>query len=101
MTMEQVQANDLTAAPAPAPASPARRASSATLWVLRLLVRGGILPRLLRSSKQLPDDVRKTLEMPELDDNANEETLRGKLAARLAEAEAAGANDDGIVFRNL
>ncbi len=71
--MEQAQKQSEPAAPvSQTQAAAARRVSSATLWTLRLLVRGGILLRLQRNSKSLPEEVRKTLEMPELEEGAGE-----------------------------
>jgi hypothetical protein len=97
--MEQTTATRRKGALAPTATTP--RSASATLWVLRLLVRGGILTRLLRFEKRLDDEVRKTLEMPELDKASGERAIRARLSARLAEVEAVGAHDDGVVFQNL
>lgn len=89
----------LTAAAVDATPSP-KRTSSVALWILRLLVRGGVLPRLLRG-KELEDDVRQALSMPDLERVGDVPTVRARLAARLTEAEAAGPHDDGVMFRNV
>lgn len=85
----------------PAATGAPKRVPLAALWTLRLLVRGGILQRLIRRTKELDDDVRKNLEMPELDLVMDESTLRACLTKKLAAVEALGTYDDGVVFRNL
>lgn len=75
--------------------------SLATLWTLRLLVRGGILQRVLHGTKELGRDIRKTLEMPELDQVSDESALRALLMTRLTAIEASGTSGDGVLFHNL
>jgi len=80
--------------PGPAPGA---RIQRNVLWILRLVVRGGDVPRALHDS-----DVRDALSLPDPDDEESTgPSWRKLLTHQLADAEAHGVDHDGPLPRNV
>src|SRR5258708_2200841 len=72
------------------------------LWILRMLVRGGVAERFQRRRDPLDNDIQKALSIPELAGHeAVDASVRELLVRQLEEAEKAGCSDETSLARNV